>query len=261
MNLEELNALILRKQIDKNVPIILPVGSMEVHGTHLPFGTDVFIVQAICMLISQRENVIVMPPVWYSLTDTTNELCGTINIPQQVIYKYIKSICLSLVENKFFRIIVLSIHGRNNLFLPAVVSEVFQETNLPIVYIDPYTCFAKDLDESILGRMHNHKKETTLLLASLKLLNLEARVNLSETEIKVEKPSFLKELLSVGSVGYFYNKDIEHISPQEGVSIEDGIKYLNKVAERIISLFGKITEYKHYIDQNPRNKKGYSPTK
>lgn len=256
MDMDALNATVLRQYIKAGVPVLLPVGSMEVHGPHLPLGTDVYIVQALCRLIARRTPVIEMPPVWYALTDTTNELQGTLNVPLEVAAAYVKSICLSLIENNFTRIVVLNIHGRNNLYLPAVASEVFLESDVPVLYIDPYTAFMKELDEAVLGKIHNHKKETTLLLAALDILGKKDLLDLSGiTTVEVEKPESLKRLLSAGQVGYYYNRDEQHISPRAGVSLEDGISYLNQVADRLVPLFEDLEAYSRYVCDNPRKRK------
>jgi len=256
MDMEALNAINLRHYINEGTPVLLPVGSMEVHGPHLPIGTDVYIVQAICRLIAQRTTIIEMPPVWYSLTDTTNELQGTLNVPRDVVAEYVKAICLSLIENGFTRIIVLNIHGRNNLFLPAVASEVFLETDIPVLYIDPYTCFMGDLDEAVLGKVHNHKKEATLLLAALDILGKKELLSLSGIEtVEVEKPDSLKRLLSSGQVGYYYNRDEQHISPRADLSLENGLTYLNQVADRLVPLLSDLDAYSSYVRDNPRKRK------
>lgn len=256
MDMDALNATDLRQHIKAGIPVLLPVGSMEVHGPHLPLGTDVYIVQALSRLIARRTAVIEMPPVWYSLTDTTNELQGTLNVPREVVAAYVKSICLSLIENNFTRIVVLNIHGRNSLYLPAVASEVFLESDVPVLYIDPYTCFMKELDEAVLGRIHNHKKETTLLLAALDILGKKDMLDLlGISTVEVEKPESLKHLLSAGQVGYYYNRDEQHISPSAGISPEDGISYLNQVADRLVPLFEDLEAYSAYVRDNPRKRK------
>ena len=70
MRIEELSWPEFDRIKDKLVAVILPVGSVEAHGRHLPLGTDVFAPLKIAELVEQKvrergKEVLVMPPIWY----------------------------------------------------------------------------------------------------------------------------------------------------------------------------------------------------
>jgi creatinine amidohydrolase len=46
--------------------VVLPVGSLEQHGEHLPIGTDSLLVEAICLAAAERaeRDVLVAPTIW-----------------------------------------------------------------------------------------------------------------------------------------------------------------------------------------------------
>ena len=46
MNYREINFDILKDIDKKKKYIIIPIGTIEVHGPHLPFGTDLYIAEA-----------------------------------------------------------------------------------------------------------------------------------------------------------------------------------------------------------------------
>jgi creatinine amidohydrolase len=60
--------------------VILPVGSVEEHGPHLPLGTDTFHALEVARRIAQARPVLVAPPLYYGLCRSTREHPGTVSI-------------------------------------------------------------------------------------------------------------------------------------------------------------------------------------
>ncbi len=46
--------------------VIVPVGSVEQHGPHLPLGVDAFIPYHLSLRLAERMPVLVAPPIWYA---------------------------------------------------------------------------------------------------------------------------------------------------------------------------------------------------
>ena len=60
----------LRKMIKKKRQIgIIPVGSIEQHGPHLPISTDSDIVTEIASRLSKRINGILLPTITYGISN------------------------------------------------------------------------------------------------------------------------------------------------------------------------------------------------
>jgi len=45
--------------------IILPIGSTEQHGPHLPVGTDTMVAMVLAETAAQQAKVVVAPPLWF----------------------------------------------------------------------------------------------------------------------------------------------------------------------------------------------------
>jgi creatinine amidohydrolase len=60
--------------------VILPVGSVEEHGPHLPLGTDTFHALEVARRIAQQRSVVVAPPLYYGLCRSTRQHPGTVSI-------------------------------------------------------------------------------------------------------------------------------------------------------------------------------------
>jgi creatinine amidohydrolase len=64
---------------------LLPVGSTEAHGPHLPLAVDVLIAQAVCREVAARLHArgvqaLLFPPVAYGLTDFAAAFSGTVSL-------------------------------------------------------------------------------------------------------------------------------------------------------------------------------------
>jgi creatinine amidohydrolase len=64
----------------KHRTVILPVGSLEEHGPHLPLGTDTFHALEVARRAAQLRPVLLAPPLFYGLCRSTREHPGTISI-------------------------------------------------------------------------------------------------------------------------------------------------------------------------------------
>jgi creatinine amidohydrolase len=60
--------------------VILPLGSLEEHGPHLPLGTDTFHALELARRVADIHPLVVAPPVFYGMCRSTREHPGTVSI-------------------------------------------------------------------------------------------------------------------------------------------------------------------------------------
>lgn len=74
----------IREAIDKNVPVVLPMGVIEYHAEHLPVGVDCFTCFDIIERVEKRHpEMVVLPPFYYgaaSLAVAKPERNGTVHV-------------------------------------------------------------------------------------------------------------------------------------------------------------------------------------
>src|SRR5215510_2002891 len=92
-----------REAIKRGVVAILPIGSTEAHGPHLPLETDVIISEEMSLraaqkLIARGIEALVLPAIAYSVTDFSADFPGTISIKKQTAVSLIRDICVSLYK-------------------------------------------------------------------------------------------------------------------------------------------------------------------
>ena len=108
--------------------VILPVGSIEQHGTQLPMGTDFLNGVERAKLIAQRADVLVAPILLPGQSPYHMGFAGTITLPSTLIQEVYVEAAKSLISHGFTRILVLNAHGGNNAISTFIVDRINQET-------------------------------------------------------------------------------------------------------------------------------------
>jgi len=70
----------LEAQRQQTQTVILPLGSLEEHGPHLPLGTDTFHAMEVARRVGLLRPVLVAPPLFYGMCRSTREHPGTVSI-------------------------------------------------------------------------------------------------------------------------------------------------------------------------------------
>jgi creatinine amidohydrolase len=109
---------------------LLPTGSTEQHGPHLPLDTDAFLAEAVCLEAGRRapERILVLPPISYGLNLHHIDFPGTIHIEPEAFIAYCLCITKSLAYHGFGRILLVNGHGSNGPLVDLVARKTVLET-------------------------------------------------------------------------------------------------------------------------------------
>ena len=101
----------------ENATILLPTGSIEQHGPHLPVETDSRLVWEVSRRaaeqVADRINILVTPPLEFGYSTHHREFPGTMTLSGTTYMTVLVELCESLLRNGFRRIFVLNGHGGN----------------------------------------------------------------------------------------------------------------------------------------------------
>jgi len=113
MNYGELTSNTIPDLIHKVV--VLPIGSLEQHGHHLPMLTDSLIGEEIVRRAHAElgEAVLFLPMLWVGASDHHRGLPGAISASNDTYTHLLMDILDSLIGNGFRRIVLLNSHGGN----------------------------------------------------------------------------------------------------------------------------------------------------
>ncbi len=103
------------RDLDKDRVVLIPVGTLEDHGLHLPVDTDVRIVGEICRLAAEKapRELVLLPSVVHGFSPHHMDFPGTITIGWSTFVEYVMDICRSLARHGFRRILIVNGHGSN----------------------------------------------------------------------------------------------------------------------------------------------------
>jgi creatinine amidohydrolase len=110
--------------------VVLPVGTTEQHGPHLPLMVDYLCASEIARAAVERTapHAILMHPVPYSFNEHHLDFPGTISIDPHTIIDYLFCIGRSLAHHGFRRILLFNGHGSNVPFLDIAARMITNRT-------------------------------------------------------------------------------------------------------------------------------------
>lgn len=104
-------------ELQKNPPaaVLLPVGSVEAHGPHLPLATDAIISEELARRAASELNAkgvhtLILPAIHYVITDYSSDFPGTISISKQSFQSLLKDIADSLFGQGIKTLCIVNSH-------------------------------------------------------------------------------------------------------------------------------------------------------
>lgn len=232
----------IKKQTDV---AIIPVGSTEQHGLHLPLKTDAFIAYELAKLAAQKVPVVVTPPIFYGESSHHLDFPGTISINSSTLVSLTKDVAKSLVRHGFKKIIILNAHGGNTHILQTAANEIHQETQAFVALVDWWTIASDEVMKIKTSPIwHACELETSIMLA---LDSSSVDLSKAVKQIPSALSKFIKYDFAAGEprarVAWPNVKKVSGsgvIGDPTKASIEKGEKIVNKVVERLVTLITEL---------------------
>ena len=160
---EEMNDAIAAQKL-----IILPTGSTEQHGRHLPLDVDLFLCESVCLEVGRRaaDQVLVLPPIAYGLNLHHIDFPGTVHIEPEVFIAFCLNITKSVAYHGFQKILLVNGHGSNTPLIDLVARKTVLETR-SLCFATGYFAFLLEAFEPIRASSvmaHADEFETSLYL-------------------------------------------------------------------------------------------------
>lgn len=109
--LEECTMEFFEKQRQSIRCVVIPCGSVEEHGPHLPLGTDTLHAVALAGEVARRMPVWAAPPLWYGLCRSSSQHPGTVGIRSATLRALVMDVVESFYRQGMRSVVVLSGHA------------------------------------------------------------------------------------------------------------------------------------------------------
>jgi len=112
-----------RAALRKTRRAIIPVGSLEQHGGHLPVSTDSLISEHIARLTAEQVSAFVLPVISYGVSFEHKPMFN-VSLHNSTLSTMICDTCISLAENRIKEIIIINGHHGNMGALQYIAQEL-----------------------------------------------------------------------------------------------------------------------------------------
>ena len=162
----------LRKRVKRKKQIaIIPIGSIEQHGPHLPISTDSDIVTEIAFRLSEKINGLLLPTISYGISSEHFPFFN-LSVKKSTLSKILDDVCESVIKNGISRILIINGHYGN---LDSLRGFEKKNSRRKIKIFSYWKYMSREFD-------HAGSVETSMMLAISKNVNMKKAKKGFDTE-------------------------------------------------------------------------------
>jgi len=231
---------------------VLPLGTIENHGSHLPVGTDSILVSEVAKHAVSRTcddvPLLVLPAVWAGYSEMHTMFPGTVTTDQRTLLSVLESTAGSAFQNGFDAVLLLNGHGGTISLVGCAVNSI--GSHHPEKEVTGLTYFSltspvleETRDSDIGGVLHGGELETSLMLH----LRPELVGELDEdamSEVPYERA--MADLNDPGDLQIYRDfakySDHGYLGAPKEATAEKGEQILNHVSRELASILTEVHE-------------------
>jgi creatinine amidohydrolase len=169
-----------------NTTILIPLGSTEQEGTHLPLGVDTYVAEALANEVATATGALVGPTIPVGYSEWFLEFTGTISLKMETFTQVVREYCHSLVHHGFKKFIFVNGHGGNAPGVDVVARELKLAYEVEIAMVLIWK-IANSLAREIPGLKEKSFKHAGELMTSLMLYLLPDTVTMERAKVEFVK--------------------------------------------------------------------------
>lgn len=240
----------VKEFLSKHDVVVIPVGSCEQHGPHLPLDTDTYDVFWMSLKAAEKAGcALVAPPIYYGVSSHHMDFPGTVTLSPDILEQLAYEVAASLIAHGFRKIVFENGHGGNAASLESVAKRIKTVTGA-FVAIDTVSLIPDFIEKFIETPYDAHagEFETSTTLANREKLVVTDRIK--KPTIKLPASKYTKiGLKEKGPKVYwgFRTKEISEtgvIGDPTKASKEKGEKAWKIAIERLADLLTELDKMK-----------------
>ena len=129
----------IRTAVAENRVAVLPVGTIEQHGPHLPLVTDVLTATEMSRLAVEQipTEAVLLPSVFYAFNEHHLDFPGTIAVRGETFINYVTDVGQSLAHHGFRKVLLVNGHGSNVPFLDIAARNITNHSEAICAMVEP----------------------------------------------------------------------------------------------------------------------------
>ena len=234
--------------LQRNDIIIVPVGTTEMHGG-FPLDCETVISEAYALKMAESCDGLVLTGLPYFYAGATASGRGTVQVSVRQGIDYLGAIARSLLRLGFKRQIYISFHGPAHMTICPMIRDFYDETGVPILYMDMMMQFGKNKDLfTSFTAFHD------ITVGAYKLMNRLEDVPLVTGYDHREPQSCapFNDLFGLGyqsaAVGYCFGENGDHMATPDIPDIDTRNKMADNGAKLICGMVERM-DMPHVVDQ------------
>lgn len=161
--LQEMTWTDVEKYLETNDMVIIPLGSTEQHGPHMPLGTDYYEAVGTSKMISERTGVVVAPVLLVGYSVYHSGFPGTLSLKPETMEQVLFESVEILMKYGFRRFLFFNYHGGNNIVQQRVIHRINHTTEAIATAIG-HGSPIQQAEEGEFFDWHAGKNETSIML-------------------------------------------------------------------------------------------------
>jgi creatinine amidohydrolase/Fe(II)-dependent formamide hydrolase-like protein len=219
---------------------LLPVGSIEQHGPHLPLDTDAFDANYLALRVAEacsNPKPLVLPNIPYGVSYHHDEFKGTVSISNDALAKLVYDIGMSISHNGIKKLVIINGHGGNSPALNHAAQMINRDAHIFVCVDSGET---SDVDIYALvetpNDVHAGEFETSTSLAVRPHL---VKMDQARREVPEFSSRYLDFTSKRGVSWYAYTRKISHsgvMGDPTKASSEKGKKFWEIMISHLVAL-------------------------
>jgi len=150
--------------------VLLPIGTTEQHGHHMPLDTDCVIARALCARAAEAGaaegvELLVAPTLNVTLSWYHMQFPGSMRLSTTTFLQVFREVCDSLVHHGFENLLAVNGHGGNIAALTVAINHYFETTGRRVLLVQWWDLASDALADVEGPLIHAEEAETSLALA------------------------------------------------------------------------------------------------